>query len=236
VRVVAAALLSKKCKWAARAGCLAEGPFACVGYSLCHHGCRPLFSHDVRGVRGNSALQRVFSTTWRSEAFPIFLVPTSVVCSKSSHDAKRRRCSSRTRDSSCRHARGSLCLSRVSRRLHMHAVTAPVGCYSIARLDAALSRCYRGDMSLTGQWHHGWSVEAFLQTTAWELDAGTGLSIDVRRVVLHPGRACRGGDWQPRGACGEMVARDCISSRPVWAMPGGQLRQRRCTCLAHTNA
>jgi hypothetical protein len=59
---------------------------------------------------------------------------------------------------------------------------------------------YRGAIGatcrLTVQWHHGWSVEAFLQTTAWELDAGTGLSIDVRIVVLHPGRACGGGDWQ----------------------------------------
>jgi hypothetical protein len=46
------------------------------------------------------------------------------------------------------------------------------------------------------QWHHEWSVEAFLQTTVLELDAGNGLSIDVRIVMLHPTRRSGGGDWQ----------------------------------------
>jgi len=46
------------------------------------------------------------------------------------------------------------------------------------------------------QWHHGWSVEAFLQTTVLELDAGNGLSIDVRVFVLHLLRRSGGDDWQ----------------------------------------
>ena len=79
----------------------------------------------------------------------------------------------------------------------MHPVTVPVllDSDSVSRAAGAIA-VLSGHTSLTSQWHHGWIVEAFLQTTGLELDAGAGLSIDVRVFVLHLLRRSGGDDWQ----------------------------------------